>query len=92
MFLICYDIADPRRLARLHRFLRKRAVPVQYSVFIFHGDARQLHRCVNDAAALIDHKEDDLRAYPMPKRGFSARLGIPSLPEGIQWSGLPAAW
>jgi len=91
-FVICYDIAHPYRLARLHRFLRKRAVPIQYSVFIFHGDARQLHRFVNEAAALIDQHEDDLRAYPLPKRGFSARLGLPALPEGIQWSGLPTAW
>ncbi|SCX27306.1 hypothetical protein SAMN05216379_13715 [Nitrosomonas eutropha] len=27
-FIICYDITHPRRLARLHRYLVKRAVPV----------------------------------------------------------------
>lgn len=91
-FVICYDIADPRRLGRLHRFLKKCAVPIQYSVFLFVGDDRQLDRCMEAAAKLIDGKQDDLRAYPLPSRGLKARLGRPSLPEGIQWSGLPAPW
>jgi CRISPR-associated protein Cas2 len=90
--LICYDITDPKRLGRVFRYLKKRAMPLQYSVFLFSGDDRQLERCLAGAAALIDGKNDDLRAYPLPARGFKARLGKAALPEGIQWSGLPAAW
>ena len=91
-FVICYDIANPRRLARLHRHLVKCAVPLQYSVFLFSGDTRQLERCMQGAVELIDEKEDDLRVYPLPGRGLKARIGRPALPEGIQWSGLPTAW
>lgn len=91
-YVICYDIANPKRLGRVFRFLKKCAMPLQYSVFLFSGDDRQLDRCLAQAAKLIDAKEDDLRAYPLPKRGFKARLGKPALPEGIQWSGLPTAW
>lgn len=91
-FIICYDIANPKRLGRLHRYLKKIAVPLQYSVFLFVGDERQLDRHLEHAASLIDEKEDDLRGYPLPVRGFKARLGKPTLPEGIQWSGLPTAW
>lgn len=91
-YVICYDISHPRRLGRLFRYLKKRAVPLQYSVFLFCGDDRQLDRCLDGAQELIDPKEDDLRAYPLPQRGFKARLGRAALPEGIQWSGLPAAW
>lgn len=90
--LICYDIADPKRLGRVFRFLKKCAMPLQYSVFLFTGDDRQLDRLMEKAAQLIDAKEDDLRAYPLPKRGFKARLGKAALPAGIQWSSLPAAW
>jgi CRISPR-associated endonuclease Cas2 len=90
--IICYDIAHPRRLGRVFRFLKKCATPLQYSVFLFTGDDRQLDRCLAQAAQLIDPREDDLRAYPLPKRGFKARLGKAALPEGIQWSGLPVAW
>jgi CRISPR-associated endonuclease Cas2 len=91
-YLICYDISHPRRLARLHRYLKKWAAPLQYSVFLMTGDQRQLTRCLIGAAEIIHPEEDDLRAYPLPKRGFKARLGRPTLPEGIQWSGLPQAW
>lgn len=91
-FVVCYDIANPRRLGRLHRFLRKRAVSLQYSVFLFVGDDRQLDRLMADAEQLIHAREDDLRAYPLPSRGLKARLGRPALAEGIQWSGMPAVW
>ena len=90
--IICYDIADPKRLGRLFRFLRKCAAPLQYSVFLFSGDDRQLERCLQGLLRLIDTKEDDLRAYPLPARGLRVRLGKPALPEGILWSGLPASW
>lgn len=91
-YVICYDISNPKRLGRLFRYLKKFAVPLQYSVFLFTGDDRQLERCLGRAVRFIDASEDDLRAYPLPVRGFKARLGKPALPEGIQWSGLPTAW
>lgn len=91
-FIVCYDICNPRRLGRLHRFLKGCAVPLQYSVFLFSGDERQLDRLLEQAAGYIDPNADDLRAYPLPTRGLKARLGQPSLPQGIQWSGLPTAW
>lgn len=91
-YVICYDISDPKRLNRLHRFLKRSAVPLQYSVFLFVGDDRQLERCLVQAIRIIDTKADDLRAYPLPMRGLKARLGPRVLPEGVQWSGLPIEW
>ncbi|GHU27445.1 CRISPR-associated endoribonuclease Cas2 2 [Betaproteobacteria bacterium] len=90
--IICYDIADPKRLVRLYRYLLKQAVPIQYSVFLFEGDDRQLRACLETAAEQIDKKEDDLRAYPLPQRGLKARVGRPVLPEGILWGALPDLW
>lgn len=91
-FVLCYDISDPRRLGKLHRFMKKQAVPLQYSVFLYSGDDRQLDRLLEKAAKYIDPKADDLRAYPLPSRGLKARLGRPALPEGILFGGLPVAW
>jgi CRISPR-associated protein Cas2 len=91
-YIICYDIADPKRLQRLHRHLLKQAIPIQYSVFLFVGDERQLNACLEAAAVQIDPQEDDLRAYPLPQRGLKARVGRPVLPEGILWGALPGVW
>lgn len=88
-YLICYDICNPRRLGQVHRHLKHCAVPLQYSVFLFTGDDRQLQRCLSTVRSLIDEREDDLRAYPLPQRGLRVRLGKPVLPAGIQWSALP---
>ena len=89
-FVIAYDIADPRRLQRVHRCLRSYATPLEYSVFLLLGSERDRQRCLADLARLIDPKADDIRCYPLPERGFQGRLGRASLPPGIHWTGLPA--
>ena len=33
LYLIAYDIANPKRLSHVHRTLKKLGLPVQYSVF-----------------------------------------------------------
>lgn len=84
-FVVCYDICDPRRLGRLHRFLKKYMLPLQYSVFLFIGEDRQLDQLLAKAETYIDPKLDDLRAYPLPARGLKVCLGKPTLPDGIQF-------
>jgi CRISPR/Cas system-associated endoribonuclease Cas2 len=37
-YVIAYDIADPRRLGRVARYMERRAVRVQKSVLVFRGD------------------------------------------------------
>lgn len=83
-WLICYDIADPRRLGRLHRFLKTRALPVQYSVFHFEGSSAQLGRLLQDIKAHIKPKEDDVRAYPIPDAVQLHTLGRGVLPDDLQ--------
>ncbi|GEM_PF-730021 len=91
-FLIAYDITSPRRLGRMHRCLSRVAVPIEYSVFYFTGEVGQLVDVLRQAAALIDQGTDDLRCYPLPRRGLKTRLGRATLPEGVFYSDLPAAW
>lgn len=90
-FVIGYDIANPRRLQRVHREMCKHATPLEYSVFLLVGDARAKDKCLAQMAGLIEDGEDDVRCYPLPVRGFQGRVGRASLPPGIQWTGLPAA-
>lgn len=91
-YLIAYDITSPRRLGRVHRYLSQVAVPIEYSVFFATGELPWLLGVLRETCALIDARSDDLRCYPLPGRGLKQRLGKATLPEGVYWSSLPAAW
>ncbi|GAB1384638.1 hypothetical protein MASR1M50_29590 [Burkholderiales bacterium] len=84
--IICYDIADPRRLGKIHRAIKKQAMPLQYSVFLFCGSDEKLQRCLDELHQLMDPRHDDIRAYPLPQRGLRLVLGPSALPEGIYWA------
>jgi len=53
-FIIAYDIAHPRRLARVARCLEKRAWRYQKSVFLFNGDAGALTALIGQITPLLD--------------------------------------
>lgn len=88
-WLICYDISDARALRRVHRQLQAHAMPLQYSVFYLKGSETALAHCLNVVVQLMG-ADDDVRCYPLPSHGQHDRLGCPLLPDGIQWTGLPA--
>ncbi|MGB4911281.1 MAG: CRISPR-associated endonuclease Cas2 [Candidatus Dechloromonas phosphoritropha] len=90
-WIIGYDISDPRRLGRVHRAMVNRAMPIEYSIFLFIGNERQVAECLATVDMLIDGKTDDVRCYPLPSRGLQERIGRATLPAGIHWTGLPAA-
>jgi CRISPR-associated protein Cas2 len=89
-FIIGYDIANPRRLQRVHREMCKHAGPLEYSIFLLVGSQDDKDRCLAEMADLIVASVDDVRCYPLPARGFQGRIGRAGLPAGIQWTGLPA--
>ena len=62
-YLIGYDIADKRRLLRVHKEMIRHALPLQLSVFLFQGTREQLDRCLQALRTLIDEKQDDVRCY-----------------------------
>jgi CRISPR-associated protein Cas2 len=82
-YLVTYDIADPRRLGRLFRFLKKQGVPVQYSVFLVESSATKMGCLMVKIAKMIDANADDVRAYRLPENGWQVTLGASILPEGI---------
>jgi CRISPR-associated protein Cas2 len=83
-WLIAYDIADPRRLGRVHRYLKTEAVPVQYSVFVTRATAARVGVIRATLADLIDPGADDVRIYQVPEHPEVACFGTRALPEGIQ--------
>ena len=82
-YIICYDITEPRRLGRIHRVLKKTALPMQYSVFLFCGTPEQLALCLARLEAIMDPDTDDIRAYPLPQRGLRLAMGQAALPRGV---------
>lgn len=82
-WLVTYDIADPKRLTRLFKFLKKQGVPLQYSVFLVEASAVKMSSLVLQMKAIVDGKADDVRAYRMPENLWQVTLGASILPEDI---------
>jgi len=74
-WIVAYDIADPKRLGRVHRYMVKRAIPLQKSVFQTSMSTVQLLKLRQGLSALIDPKADDIRMYPLPAHPEIVRLG-----------------
>ena len=82
-WLIAYDVCEPRRLARLHRFLAKRAQAVQYSVFTAELSPKERSRLEREIRQRIDPKVDDVRFYPLPEGTAVEQLAAGMLGEGV---------
>lgn len=82
-YLIAYDIRNPRRLIRVHRFLRREGMPVQYSVFTAQLTQRKLTRVMDGLQAIIDVRADDVRIYPLPTRLDASLLGRQMFPDDV---------
>lgn len=91
-YIICYDITCPRRLGRIHRALKQCALALQYSVFLFTGTEQQLAHCLAELATLMNEHHDDIRAYPLPRRGLRLVLGPGPLPAGVVLGDVPPQW
>lgn len=82
-WLIAYDITCPRRLGRIHRYLKDQATPLQYSLFLAEESTPGILRIRDHLASLIDPKSDDVRLYPLPDRLELHAIGKSRLPEGV---------
>ena len=70
-WLLAHDIADPKRLQKVWRLMRKEGLPLQYSVYLVQGNRQRVQRLLEKITPLIDSKKDDLRVYPL---GENTRL------------------
>jgi CRISPR-associated protein Cas2 len=82
-FLLAYDIADPKRLTRVHRTVRDHGLPLQYSVFLVVGTTGDLDGLLADLDRIIHPKEDDIRVYPLPMTFDADAYGRQWLPGGL---------
>jgi len=82
-YLLCYDIADPKRLLRVHRLVVKHALFVQLSVYYFQGDETGLESLLCELNDKIDARYDDVRAYAVQPLSEALQVGCSWLPDGI---------
>lgn len=82
-WLLCYDIADPRRLGRVHRYMKDQGIAFQYSVFQLRASHAQLDMVIDRLKQLIDPREDDIRIYPLHKRPRKVTIGRCSWLAGV---------
>ena len=70
-WLVTYDMADPKRLGRLFKFLKKQGVPVQYSAFLVQASAAKMGSLIVRIAKMVDPDADDVRAYRLPEKSWN---------------------
>jgi len=71
-FILCYDIADEKRLSKIGKRAEKRAFRIQKSIYIFYDTSKEeLVKVIDDIMKIFNEKEDDLRIYTIKKRGIA---------------------
>ncbi|MBF0452419.1 MAG: CRISPR-associated endonuclease Cas2 [Candidatus Magnetomorum sp.] len=64
-YMIAYDIANPKRLQKVHRRLKKKGIAAQKSVFFTRGTENDINELMDHIGMFMKFSEDDLRAYPI---------------------------
>ena len=70
-FLIAYDIADNKRVAKLGRFLSKIGVRVEYSIFYVKATKDEMTEIAIKINDIIDAGMDDVRIYEIEDYGIA---------------------
>ena len=90
-YLVCYDIAHPRRLRRVARILERHALRCQKSVFLFRGTAQELDQVLALTAEEIDPHADLVQAWRLacdqPHEGRARGRVIPLFPASVVYDG-----
>lgn len=90
LWLVAYDIGARHRLAEVHRYLKRRGMHLQYSVFAVEHNDFEMRDVLADLDLIIDTTEDDIRAYHIPDHCKVWILGGQTLPLGVELHGFKA--
>lgn len=77
-FLICYDIADSKRLTKIAKNLEKVSIRIQKSIFYYmEATAKDIEQIVSIIEEIINKDEDDVRVYKVDKNlSINLKRGI----------------
>jgi len=69
-YIISYDIADEKRVAKVGRYMAKRAFRIQKSVFIYYEATKEeIEELLKGLLKICDEKKDDIRVYKIKDYG-----------------------
>ena len=84
-YLVCYDISNPRRLAKVFKLIKNRGIHLQYSVFHCTLTWPGLLDLKERLSLIIDEREDDVRVYPLPSEEKVIVMGCGDrVPGGVE--------
>jgi CRISPR-associated protein Cas2 len=76
-FLICYDIANIKRLSKIGKIVEKRALRIQKSIYLFDNASKEeLSELIEAVMKIFHEKEDDLRIYTIKNKGIHLASAI----------------
>ena len=70
-FLVAYDIADTKRVAKIGRFLSKIGVRIEYSIFYVSASKEEMTEIAMKINDIIEPNEDDVRIYEIEDYGIA---------------------
>jgi CRISPR-associated protein Cas2 len=74
-YLVCYDIANPYRLAKVHKTVRGFGDWLQFSIFECQMTPTDLARCRHRLSEIIDHRQDQVLFVDLgPSEGRGERV------------------
>lgn len=68
-WIVSYDIADAKRLRRVHRKMRGYGDALQYSVFRCELSSAEKARLLSELHGLLNHAEDQILLVPLGPPG-----------------------
>lgn len=89
-YLICYDIRNVRRLSRTHRYLRRQALMLQESVYLYAGNTKAAALLRAELKKRINPHQDDVRIYQLAANAELQFYAQPPWGHDIVLTGLPA--
>ncbi len=84
-YVVCYDIAEPKRLSKVIQFMKGKGIHLQYSVFLCTLTWQELLMLKEKMSWLIDENKDDVRIYPLPSWNKIVVMGRGDrVPDGVK--------
>ncbi len=86
-YLVCYDIADPKRLRRVAKVLEGYGSRLQLSVFECCLDRQRFAEAKTELAEILNHAEDQVLFVSLGKAGDDASILIEAV--GLSYTDRP---